>query len=674
MTPAREMVLKFFNESSYKELLSIPTCSKKKADVIAECRPFKDWEDIVKQFRMTKFVSPELLNYAKKGLKKRNVIQTLMKKCGNIGDSIATNVNDLIDGKETGIIKQPELLNPELKMKNYQLIGLNWLVLMHEQNLNSVLADEMGLGKTLQAISFLAYLKENEQPTDLHLIVVPSSTLDNWARELELWAPDISYLTYHGSQEERKGMRMSIFHGELDEEIEIILTTYNMVTSSAEDKALFKKIAFHTVIFDEAHMLKNMGSQRFENLMRIRAQRRILLTGTPLQNNLVELMSLLVFVMPDIFEGKKEELKNIFAMFPKLESDEGRGQFEEEKIQQAKRIMKPFFLRRLKTDVLKDLPTKKEEVIKVPMSETRQSEMYKDLVSRYSKRAIEMKQEIENMKVKELTELEELEASSDFNSPEKRKERPVCEDSGANIIMILRKCANHPLLLRGLYTKEKINEISKILHKTTHTSSVLKYIEEDFSVMSDFEIHKTCLMYKSIEKFKLTDDQIIVSGKFEHLDKLLPEMKTKGDRVLIFSQFVMILDIIEEYMRIRGHKYLRLDGSTQVSERQDLIDDFNEDKSIFIFLLSTRAGGLGINLTSANTVILHDIDFNPYNDKQAEDRCHRVGQTKEVKVIRLVSQDSIEEGMLKMSKEKLQLEKDITSNGGKKITVSFLIH
>ena len=673
MTPAREMVLKFFNDATVKEILCIPTCSKKKADAILELRPFSSWLDIVSKFKVSKNTNPDLLNLAKNVLQKRSVIQNLMKKCENISHTITETVSNIIDGTEdAGISKQPDIINPDLKLKNYQLIGLNWLVLMHQQDLNAVLADEMGLGKTVQAISFLAYLKEQDESSDLSLIVVPSSTMDNWARELELWCPDLGVLVYHGSQEERKGMRLALVHDEIEEDVHVILTTYNMITSSPEDRSLFKKLLFHTVIFDEAHMLKNMASLRYENLMKIRATRRLLLTGTPLQNNLVELMSILIFVMPGLFEGRKQELKDIFSMFPKLDSeDNSRGQFEEEKIQQAKRIMKPFFLRRLKSDVLKDLPAKKERVETIPMS-TKQKRIYESLVEKLSKKALEMKQNLENLKIKDLTELEELEATSGNKSPEKKKSIITNEDNSANMVMTLRKCANHPLLLRNFYDNDKISKISKILHKTTHKTSVLEYIIEDFSVMSDFEIHQTCLMYKPINNYCLNDEQILDSGKFQLLDKLLPSLKEDKSRVLVFSQFVMVLNIIEEYLKIRDHKFIRLDGSTPVSDRQELIDEFNEDEEIFVFLLSTKAGGLGINLTSANTVILHDIDFNPYNDKQAEDRCHRVGQQRPVDIFRFLSEGTIEEGMMRIAQDKLKLEKDVTSRTGK-ILLKFLI-
>ena len=180
--------------------------------------------------------------------------------------------------------------------------------------------------------------------------------------------------------------------------------------------------------------------------------------------------------------------------------------------------------------------------------------------------------------------------------------------------------------------------------------------------MSDFDIHKTCLAYRCIEHYSLGNHLICESGKFQMLDDILPQMSDNGDRVLIFTQFVIVLDILEQYLRIRGHKFLRLDGSTPVVERQIMIDQYNTDDSMFIFILSTKAGGLGINLTAANTVILHDLDFNPHNDKQAEDRCHRVGQTRPVKIIRLISEDTIEEGIHTIAQDKLQLERELSSN------------
>jgi SWI/SNF-related matrix-associated actin-dependent regulator of chromatin subfamily A containing DEAD/H box 1 len=170
---------------------------------------------------------------------------------------------------------------------------------------------------------------------------------------------------------------------------------------------------------------------------------------------------------------------------------------------------------------------------------------------------------------------------------------------------------------------------------------------------------------QTLSDVRLPDKVVCDSGKFNELDRLLPKLKADDHRVLIFSQFTMMLDVLEHYLRIRGHKYFRLDGQTAVTERQDMINEYNSDLSIFVFLLSTRAGGLGINLTSADTVILHDIDFNPYNDKQAEDRCHRMGQTRPVSIYKFVTDSTIEEGMNFVAQEKLQLERDVSADDRK---------
>ncbi|MPC43588.1 SWI/SNF-related matrix-associated actin-dependent regulator of chromatin subfamily A containing DEAD/H box 1 [Portunus trituberculatus] len=359
-------------------------------------------------------------------------------------------------------------------------------------------------------------------------------------------------------------------------------------------------------------------------------------------------MSILIFVMPQLFDSKKEELKRVFAMFPRSDTSGNKGRFERERIEQAKRIMKPFFLRRLKCDVLKDLPLKEDEVIYSPLS-ARQKQIYQDTVAILSKKAQQQKVSVLETHLIQYTDL--------WNQ-------------------------RH-------YTDAKLKEIAKILKKTTHRDSVLEYIVEDFSVMSDFEIHNTCAQYNTrsscpspslpphqhIRQYRLDNDYILSSGKMEQLDVLLPKLKEEGSRVLIFSQFVIVLNILEQYTKLRGHKYLRFDGTTQVSERQELIDKYTEEEDIFLFLLSTKAGGLGINLTAANTVILHDIDFNPYNDKQAEDRCHRVGQTRPVKIIRLISKGTIEEGMLQIAQDKLQLEREVTGleEGQQKRDVGMLL-
>ncbi|GFU47913.1 hypothetical protein NPIL_450051 [Nephila pilipes] len=633
LTSAHSAVLKFFQESSMEEMLGVPGCSKKKVEIIMNLRPFSNWADLVGKLSNDKYLSTDLLNGAKKVLDMRSVINKLMTKCQQISFDMEDLVENLKSNKERNsgyVNKQPDLLNDRMHLTSYQMLGLNWLLLMHNQDVNGILADEMGLGKTVQAIAFLAYLKEISMAGP-HLIVVPSSVMDNWKQEFKAWWPDVQMICYHGNQDNRRELRLQILNDEIDE-FDVMITTYNMVTSSSEDRGFFKRLEFHYVVFDEAHMLKNMASQRYQHLMKIKAPRRLLLTGTPLQNNLVELMSLLIFAMPHMFSGKTEHIKLMFSSVSKAEGN--KNTYEKDRIDHAKQIMKPFVLRRLKKDVLQDLPAKTDETRLCPMTED-QAMKYASLVKTFSAE-FDTKQE---------------------KDKEKEKDSP---SSGAGMMMQLRRAANHSLLLRRYYDDDKLLKMSKaILKEPTHSESDPNLVFEDMSVMSDFELHKLCKLYKSLKSYVLSDEKVLNSGKFNVLDSLLPTLIEEGHRILLFSQFTMVLDIVEEYMNIKKYKFLRLDGQVPVSERQQLIDQFNSDSSIFIFLLSTRAGGLGINLTAADTVILHDIDFNPYNDKQAEDRCHRVGQVKDVTVIRLISENTIEEGILQRAKEKLKLERDI---------------
>ncbi|KAL7739474.1 hypothetical protein ACLKA6_011336 [Drosophila palustris] len=623
MTGQRKKVFQFMNTASIIELQSVKTLSEKKASALIELRPFNDWADLRQKLEANK-LSADLLNYAQDLINKQNTVANILSKC----NVMVTRLEAAI-ASGSSIVEQPRILNSSMQLADYQVIGLNWLTVMHKQEMNGILADEMGLGKTIQVIAFLAYLKENGLSRGAHLIVVPSSTLDNWEAEMAKWCPSLVVEKYHGSQDERRRMRARFakvgFTG-----FDVLLTTYHIVGSTPEERKMFRVCKLHYVIFDEAHMLKNMTTQRYINLITINAEMRILLTGTPLQNNLLELISLLCFVMPKFFAKSIEDIKSLFVKKGKTDGDqEELSQFQETQVQRAKRIMKPFVLRRLKNDVLNNLPKKHSIVEKVPMS-TSQKQYYKDLVEYYSNNKGE-----------------------------------ICgssERAGVAIMMEMRRMANHPLLMRHYFTDEQLRGFSKRLASvSSYKKTNEQYIFEELAIMSDFQVFQLCNKYELYD-VKIPAHLICDSGKFEYLDTLLPKLKSEGHRVLLFSQFTMMLDVVEEYLRIRNHGFCRLDGATAVKERQDLITDFNGDDNIFVFLLSTKAGGVGINLTAADTCIIHDIDFNPYNDKQAEDRCHRMGQSRPVTIYRLISESTIEEGILMAAEEKLKLEKDITSN------------
>ncbi|XP_054895897.1 SWI/SNF-related matrix-associated actin-dependent regulator of chromatin subfamily A containing DEAD/H box 1A isoform X2 [Poeciliopsis prolifica] len=613
----KDEMLAFFQDATIDELSLISGCSVKKAQRIVELRPFNSWESLWDVFHKGNGLSDDLMHGCKVVLKERKVILGLMSKCQTISIKMVQRVTEVME-RGTGSTKQPSLLNSQLQLKPYQLIGLKWLMLLNEHKLSGILADEMGLGKTIQAIAFLAQLYENgiEGP---HLVTVPSSTLDNWVRELRLWCPALEVLIYYGSVEERRYLKHDILNGEVH--FNVIVTTYSLAIGNDSDRSLFRKLPIKYAIFDEGHMLKNMNTLRYRHLMAINAEHRLLLTGTPLQNNLLELMSLLNFIMPTMFSSSTMQLSKMFSM----KSHEEQSRFERDRITQAKLIMKPFILRRVKNEVLKQLPAKEEKIEFCSMSE-KQQVLYEALLKKLKSTTIGEKREL------------------------------------CNVMMQLRKMANHPLLHRQYYTTEKLKAMSKLMLKEpTHHDASAALIQEDMEVMSDFELHRLCQQYSSISSFQLDTSLLLDSGKFVHLKELLASLKSQGDRVVLFSQFTMMLDIVEVLLKHLQHRYVRLDGSTPIADRIVLIDEYNTDQDIFVFLLSTRAGGLGINLTSANVVILHDIDYNPYNDKQAEDRCHRVGQTRTVQVIKLISKDSIEDCILQLGQKKLKLEQDMTA-------------
>lgn len=633
----KQSIVDFIQNATEADLESIPGVSQKKAIQIIAMRPLKSWDDLNKKIsnHASSAINEDIIVNTVKTMKSRKIVEKLMNDCERISKDITNVVEQLPEAR------QPKCLNSNMTLAPYQLIGLNWLALMYNRNINGILADEMGLGKTIQVIAFLAYLREAHNLKRHHLIIVPASTLDNWQREFETWCPDVKIIQYYGTQEYRSQVRFFIASHKHD--VDVVLTTYNVV-QNAEDRRLFKKIKFEYLIFDEAHMLKNLKTSRCQNLIKIKSKRRILLTGTPLQNNLVELMSLLVFTMPRLFMPK---IAHVEAMFSSASRQEGgKTTFESNRIEQAKKIMKPFILRRLKKDVLKNLPQKSENTIMCPMSES-QEELYVKMVESFAREINNKHGEI-------------FEDDDSFSREESTTENV---SKGAGMLMRMRKVANHPLLILNLYTTDMLRKMSKLmLQEPTHRNADPQLIYEDMTYMNDFELHKLCTLHKSISAYKLSDEKILNSGKFRQLDELLEKTKRSKERCLLFSQFVMLLDIIEEYLMIRGYKFIRLDGSTKVGERIDLIDHFNHDDEVFVFILSTKAGGLGINLTAANVVVIHDIDFNPYNDQQAMDRSHRVGQCKEVSVYKLISRNTVEEGMLSIANEKLKLGHNMTES------------
>ncbi|TSK22479.1 SWI/SNF-related matrix-associated actin-dependent regulator of chromatin subfamily A member 5 [Bagarius yarrelli] len=450
------------------------------------------------------------------------------------------------------------------KLRDYQVRGLNWLISLYENGINGILADEMGLGKTLQTISLLGYMKHYRNIPGPHMVLVPKSTLYNWMNEFKRWVPSLRAVCLIGDRDERTAfIRDTLLPGEWD----VCVTSYEMLII---ERAVFKKFNWRYLVIDEAHRIKNEKSK-------FKTTNRLLLTGTPLQNNLHELWALLNFLLPDVFNSSED----FDAWF-----DTNNCLGDQELVERLHTVLRPFLLRRIKADVEKSLLPKKEVKMYVGLSKM-QREWYTKIL------------------MKDIDIL---------NSAGKMDKMRLL-----NVLMQLRKCCNHPYLFDGA--------------------------EPGPPYTTDLHL-------------------VVNSGKMAVLDKLLPKLKEQGSRVLIFSQMTRMLDILEDYCMWRNYGYCRLDGQTPHEERQISINAFNEpNSSKFLFMLSTRAGGLGINLATADVVIIYDSDWNPQVDLQAMDRAHRIGQKKQVRVFRFITENTVEERIVERAEMKLRLDSIVIQQG-----------
>ena len=547
-----------------------------------------------------------------------------------VGTPTSANVSDEdYDGEESkcrkhGLFPQPLAMAKSVQLKDYQVVGLNWLLLLFEKKLSCILADDMGLGKTCQVIAFLAHLLERGIKGP-HLVVVPGSTLENWLREFSVFCPRLHVMPYYASLKDRPGVQTQIRNNL--ETLNVIITTYTLAKTKDDNKFL-RSLKPVVCVYDEGHLLKNSKSAGYEALMRIPAQFRLLLTGTPLQNNLRELASLLGFILPSVFKAHSEDLEAVFSHKAKTTGNDSHAALlSNQRIARAKSMMTPFILRRKKYQVLKHLPAKTRRIEYCELTQS-QSELY---------------------------EKEKAQALRVIAS------RAAGEKTGnetSNILMALRKASIHPLLFRRLYHDKLISKMSNAcLKENEFIQSNVDFVFEDMSVMTDMELHLFCERYsRTMTPYLLHNEEWMDSGKVNKLCALLETFKKDGDRVLVFSQFVMVMDILEAVMETLGMRFFRLDGNTKIEERQDMIDQFYREADITAFLLSTKAGGAGINLACANKVIIFDSSFNPQDDIQAENRAHRVGQTREVEVVRLVTRDTIEEQIHALGETKLALD------------------
>ncbi|KMU90848.1 chromodomain helicase hrp1 [Coccidioides immitis H538.4] len=457
------------------------------------------------------------------------------------------------------------------QLKDFQVKGVNFMAYNWVRGRNVVLADEMGLGKTVQTVTFINWLRHVRNQQGPFIVVVPLSTMPSWAETFDYWTPDLNYVVYSGNEASRniiKEYELLVDGNIKRPKFHVLLTTYEYVLV---DASFLSQIKWQFLAVDEAHRLKNRDSQLYAKLVEFKSPSRLLITGTPVQNNLGELSALMDFLNPGLIEiDENMDLSSEAASV---------------KLAELTKAIQPFMLRRTKSKVESDLPPKSEKIIRVELSDV-QLEYYKNILTKNY---------------------------AALNQGAKGQKQSLL-----NIMMELKKASNHPFMFA--------NAEDRILQGSTRREDALRAL-------------------------------ITSSGKMMLLDQLLAKLKNDGHRVLIFSQMVRMLDILADYMDARGFAYQRLDGTIAAGPRRLSIEHFNApDSTDFAFLLSTRAGGLGINLMTADTVILFDSDWNPQADLQAMARAHRIGQTKPVSVYRLVSKDTVEEEVIERARNKLLLE------------------
>ena len=625
----------------------------------------------------------------------------------------------------TGHIDQPAML--QCSLKSYQLKGLNWLASLYEQGINGILADEMGLGKTVQSLSLLAYVAEKYNIWGPFLIVTPASTLHNWQNEFAKFIPNFKTVPYWGNSKERQSMR-SLFRQKgiwtQESNSHVIITSYQL---AVQDQQYLSKLKWQFLVLDEAHSIKSSSSVRWNTLLKFNCRNRLLLTGTPIQNSLHELWALLHFIMPSLFDNHQE----FSEWFSKgIESD--TKSMNEHQLKRLQAILKPFMLRRVKSDVENELPEKIEKELSCPLT-FHQRKMYKLLKKKVNLKDLLEKANLNSNKTddtlmnlmmhfRKITNHPELFERSDVQSPlhfsdlmyhsqEETSELfcysgkwyhcvyPTCIgdmivdkmeidalfDKYTNIYqpkqlldhlcwfsagmdysrykvaklildtdIKLAKPLKKPIIqvvpilpIEPFYipkvTCEPIsisfNSLSinnKLLNNREYYKSVvLKYGYP----LSFYESHYLpCNNQKTKSKLDLLDiqlancliendipfgtinnkrdlrmmtvpniwDLIKNSGKLLVLDALLPKLKIQGHKVLLYFQMTKMMDIMEDYLAFRGFHYVRLDGSTSIEERNEKVTYYQDNEQVFIFILSTRAGGVGINLTAADTVIFYD--------------------------------------------------------------------
>lgn len=731
----------------------------------------------------------------------RESVRTMIKEHREHLEKFGTNGTNNEDLKDIGltgldrvddtkIFSRIEFAPPHFEghLKDYQMKGLRWLDNLYDQGINGILADEMGLGKTIQTIALLTHLCYNKNIWGPFLVICPSSTLHNWQSEVNKFTPTLKVLPYWGSIKERKSLRRYINNKKLgceDSMFHICITSYQLVLA---DEKVFQKVMWKYMILDEAHAIKNTGTQRWNILLNFNARNKLLLTGTPIQNSMAELWALLHFIMPKLFDSH-EHFQEWFSKDIEAHSTDA-GTINHHQLQKLHAILKPFMLRRIKKDVESEIGKKTEMECFCELTH-RQKVLYDRIKRKLNIGELfsmtDSKAKVENlmnlmMQFRKVCNHPDLFERRPEHTPVMLKDLTLLNSTpkvGFNQLLEVRVTNKNPIfftvprivykmtthmkkvysifdssyfwlfrmvgfsyneglrLLTGsslaialmvlhyyrynkrlegyknmplLYSaSQNLPKVKYLSHKNLNiftpramatpidlacssihftinmygakNSPVLKKIllGNDFKPAHFFEAqgHSHEILLKS--GFQLPtpcnvdlpgiDKLLLDSAKLKLLDKLLKDLNQDDHRVLIFCQMTKMLDILEDFLYFRNYEFLRMDGSTNITDRRDLIDQFQNSTEIFIFILSTRAGGLGVNLTAADTVIFYDIDWNPTMDAQATDRVHRIGQVKPVSVYRLITQSTVEERILKRAKQKQTVQSTVYAGGAFKADI-----
>ncbi|WEW56663.1 Putative ATPase [Emydomyces testavorans] len=588
--------------------------------------------------------------------------------------------------------QQPALMTGG-KMRGYQLEGLEWLKSLWMNGLCGILADEMGLGKTIQAISLIAFFKEH-QVSGPFLIAAPLSTVSNWVNEFARWTPAIETVLYHGTKEERNEIRRKRMkmQDQKKPDFPVVCTSYEICMN---DRKFLANYQWKYIIVDEGHRLKNMNCRLIKELLTYNSANRLLITGTPLQNNIAELWSLLHFLLPEIFNDL-DSFQSWFDFSSVLDTAGHKDVIERRKrnlVSTMHAILKPFLLRRIKADVETELPKKREYILYAPLT-PEQKELYLAIIQGTSRQYLEEKA---------VERIESRNASATHSRAQslKRKARDSASSTPNKSLKSSRDSTPGTVLERSVRRKGKRSyretsdrEFNAKLRRLERGTDEDESDESEPSESELLEIERVKTMKlakKEIASKKLqnpvmqarlacnsphnfywpwdedsfsVDESIVTSsGKMLLLDRLVPCLLSKGHKILLFSQFKTQLDILQEWSNLRKWNCCRIDGAVSQIDRQAQINAFNTDPDYKIFLLSTRAGGQGINLTAADTVILYDSDWNPQQDLQAQDRAHRIGQTRPVIVYRLATRGTVEQTLLERADSKRKLEKLVIQRG-----------